>query len=319
MDKLIFKSYEDLIGDIKSNLHKVNRYNVDLVVGIPRSGMIPAYLISAFLNVDCCDVDSFIDNRAIQRGITRETKGRLQYPHDACKVLVVDDSIYSGASMKKVLDKIPENLQELIVSCAIYGSGKGSSMVDLVFISLSGKKLFEWGLFHNNISHKTCFDLDGVICSECLPEQNDDGERYLYFIQNAEPLFLPSFPVYAIVTNRLEKYRKQTEDWLAKYNVQYNKLVMLNLSSKAERLKIDCGVDHKGKYYKHAKDAVLFIESSINQSLSIAKTSGKPVYCMDENKFISPEFHSVLKNNSYNFFKSKYYSLKHKVKLFLTN
>jgi hypoxanthine phosphoribosyltransferase len=58
-----YRSYQDLSDDIKSNIYKLEKYNIDLVVGIPRSGMIPAYMISLILNVNCTDFHSFIENR----------------------------------------------------------------------------------------------------------------------------------------------------------------------------------------------------------------------------------------------------------------
>jgi hypothetical protein len=91
----------------------------------------------------------------------------------------------------------------------------------------------------------------------------------------------------------------------------------LDLPNKKERDKIDAGIDHKGKYYKRMKDTELFIESSLNQSLSIARTSGKPVYCVDENKFIQPDLSNFLLNNSSGFIKIKYYKFKHALKPYL--
>lgn len=317
MDRLLFKSYEDLVSDIKEHISKINRYDFDLVVGIPRSGMIPAYLISAFLNIDCCDVDTLIENRPLQRGITRTTKGNLKFPKEANRILLIDDSIYSGDSLAKILSKIPENLKQTITTGVVYATGKGKEKVDFYLLGLEGMKLFEWGIYHNNIAGRTCFDMDGVLCKDCRPEQNDDGEKYLEFITNAEPLFIPTNTIFAIVTNRLEKYRPETVAWLEKHKVRYEHLIMLDLPNKAERQKIDGGIEHKGKFYKQFHNTVLFIESSFNQSVSIAKVSGKPVYCVDRNKFITPELSSVLLNNSHGFLKSKYYSLKHRIKMLL--
>ena len=36
-----YRSYQNLSDDIKSNINKLEKFNIDLVVGIPRSGMIP--------------------------------------------------------------------------------------------------------------------------------------------------------------------------------------------------------------------------------------------------------------------------------------
>lgn len=316
MERLVFKSYEDLVCDVKNNLFKISGLDFDLVVGIPRSGMIPAYLISAYLNLDCTDVDSLIENRLLQKGITRNTKGKLIYPHDANKILLVDDSIYSGESLKSKLSKLPSDLMARTQKLAIYASPESLTKLDIWFQVIDGLKLFEWGIYHNNIIHKTCLDLDGVICKDPLPEDNDDGEKYLNFIRNAEPKFIPTGEVYAIVTNRLEKYRFETEKWLAKNYVKYRRLIMLDLQTKEERLKIDAGVEHKGSFFKRS-EAVLFIESSYNQALSIAKESGKPVYCVDKNLMVKPDMMSVLNNNPSGFLKMKYFRLKHKMKTIL--
>lgn len=46
----------------KNNHHKLHTQKNDLVVGIPRSGIIPAYMIALNLNIDCIDPPSFIKN-----------------------------------------------------------------------------------------------------------------------------------------------------------------------------------------------------------------------------------------------------------------
>ena len=317
MEKLLFKSYEDLVSDIRNNIHLISKYDFDIVVGIPRSGMIPAYLISAYLNVDCCDVDSLINNNKLQKGITRNTKSNLQFPQEAKKILLIDDSIYSGESLKVTLDKIPEELLDRIKTAAIYATSSGKSKVDFYLMALEGKKIFEWGIYHNNIIGKTCFDLDGVLCSDCLPEENDDDVKYLNFIKNAPPKFIPTKEIHSIVTNRLEKYRNETENWLKRHGVKYQQLIMLDLPNKQARIKIDAGIDHKGHYYKSNKDTELFIESSLNQSISISRASGKPVYCADENRFIHPNFTNQLFSNSNGLVRIKYYKLKHALKPYL--
>lgn len=47
--KLSYKSYGDLIFDIKRNIVKIPS-DIDLIVGVPRSGMVPAYMIGLALS-----------------------------------------------------------------------------------------------------------------------------------------------------------------------------------------------------------------------------------------------------------------------------
>ena len=314
MENLIFKSYEDLVNDIKKNISKISHYNFDLVVGIPRSGMIPAYLISAYLNIDCSDINDLINNAELQRGITRKTKGSLLTTHKANRILLVDDSIFSGDSLEISLNKIPNELKCKITTLAVYSSTKNSSKVDIYFEYLNGKKLFEWGIYHNNLISETCVDIDGVICEDPTEDENDDGEKYINFIENGRPLFIPSGKIHALVSNRLEKYRKVTEDWLKKHNVQYSNLILLDLPDKISRTKIDAAVIHKGFYYKKST-ASFFIESCYNQSLSIAKVSGKPVYCVEKNIYIKPELVNALLYNTNGYFRMQWYKVKHIIKM----
>lgn len=316
MEKLIFKSYADLSIDIKKNLHLISQENFELVVGIPRSGMVPAYMISAYLNIDCTDLDSFVNNKKLQRGITRTTKASLSYPHDANKILLVDDSVYSGKSMKLALDKIELSILHKVKSLAIYVHTDNPSFTDYYFEKLDGKKLFEWGIFHNNIISNCCFDIDGVLCRDPLPEEEKDELKYQEFIKNAEPLFLPTGTIHSLVTNRLEKYRELTEDWMKRYNVKYDHLIMVQLSNKEDKNLIDSSIDNKAKYYQKS-NTELFIESSLNQAEKIAVFSGKPVYCIESNTYIDPSMLNKIIHNPSSYFVIQKNYWKHKIKCFL--
>ena len=56
---LSYKTYQNLSLDIKNNIHKIPS-NVDLIVGIPRSGMIPAYMIGLMLSKQVCSLNEFL-------------------------------------------------------------------------------------------------------------------------------------------------------------------------------------------------------------------------------------------------------------------
>jgi adenine/guanine phosphoribosyltransferase-like PRPP-binding protein len=72
--------------------------NIDCVVGIPRSGLIPAILISLYRNLPYCDLHSFIKGEI-------NTGGERLKAFDFNKienVLIIDDSLWSGNSLEKV-------------------------------------------------------------------------------------------------------------------------------------------------------------------------------------------------------------------------
>ena len=127
------------------------------------------------------------------------------------------------------------------------------------------------------------FDLDGVFCLD--PPDERDEEAYISYIKDATPLFIPSTAVGGIVTFRLLKNQKITEEWLAKNGVKYGFLCMFNAQTWEERN--NAGIDSgtwKGEIYKSMPNYRLFIESNVQQAERIYEISGKPVLCIENNK-----------------------------------
>jgi uncharacterized HAD superfamily protein len=81
-----------------------------------------------------------------------------------------------------------------------------------------------------------------------------------------------------LVTSRLEKYRTETEQWLANYGVKYNKLVMLDLPNQKARQQANCHGTHKAKEFKKGPYK-LFVESDLAQAKEINSLTKKPVFC----------------------------------------
>lgn len=293
-----YKDYNDLSVDIRKHISRLQENEFDLIVGLPRSGLTPANMIALYLNIHCTDLNSFISNTELKTGRTRKNKNStLRFPQDAISILLVDDSIYSGDSLVTDLGLIPLELHSKIKTCAVYSSAKVRKDVDFYLEYLPQPRVFEWNIFHHPILAVSCLDIDGVLCEDPTKEQNDDGPEYLNFILNAAPLFIPTGKIFALVTSRLEKYRKDTEIWLKKYNVEYEHLIMLDLPNKEERQRLGVHGKHKASFYKKS-EAKLFIESEYNQSVEIAKIVGKPVYCVDENKMLSGGATYKLKNKA---------------------
>ncbi len=281
-----YRAIEDLNRHIVTGLHKVP-VGTDLIVGIPRSGLLAANLLALHLNLPLTDLEGFLQGRLLHSG--DRLKKSLK-PFEAYKrVVVVDDSVYTGtaiAQARKRLEGVhPE--KELFFT-AVYVVPEAKSSVDFYFNVCPWPRVFEWNIMHHNMLEKCCVDIDGVLCKDPTEDENDDGERYEQFLCEAKTLFIPSKTIGYLVTNRLEKYRSQTETWLAKNNVKYNHLIMLNLPSKEARLKANNHGGFKASVYLKY-DCYLFIESSEWQAKQIANISDKPVYCVDTRRMVYPE------------------------------
>ncbi len=61
-------------------------------------------------------------------------------------------------------------------------------------------------------------DFDGILCQDCQPWQDDDGDNYVQWMKTATPLYVPRrTEVPLIVTARLNKYRAITQAWLDRH------------------------------------------------------------------------------------------------------
>ncbi|OOV25811.1 phosphoribosyl transferase [Flavobacterium sp. LM5] len=300
---MYYRNVKDLNNIILQRLSIIPR-DFDLIVGVPRSGMLPANLLALYLNRPYTDIHSFLNGHIYKAG----ARGQFFDISEFKNVLVVDDSIASGAAMVEVKENLKHlNDQFNIKYCAIYVIPGKEKMVDYFFETVPLPRYFQWNILNHTTLEKACFDIDGVLCADPLPEQNDDGEKYIDFILNAPPLFIPGSKIGTIVTSRLEKFRKETETWLAANNIKYNDLVMLDLPNMEARQRANNHGDHKAKAYL-SKPYVLFIESEYHQAVEINRLSKKPVLCTAnfEMIFESESFMYNLKSGKHLPFLRKY-------------
>jgi uncharacterized HAD superfamily protein len=306
---MYYKNISDLNLTILRRLSVLPR-DFDLIVGIPRSGMLPANLLALYLNRPYTDIDSFRNGHIYKAG----ERGQFFDINDYKKILVVDDSIASGSAIVKSKEKLKEVEGNFDIKyCAIYVIPGKENMVDYYFEIVPLPRYFQWNIFNHTSLEKACFDIDGVLCIDPTEEQNDDGEKYLDFVLNAPPLYIPGSKIGTIVTSRLEKYREATETWLNNNKVRYNKLVMLDLPNKEARQKANSHAEHKANTFNDSQ-YFLFIESSLSQAIEINRITKKPVLCTETFDMIFNE-----QSMMYNIKSGKYFPFLRKVALKLRN
>ncbi|MEI6682012.1 MAG: phosphoribosyltransferase family protein [Bacteroidota bacterium] len=306
---MYYRNVADLNKIILKRLNIIPR-DFDLIVGIPRSGMLPANLLALYLNRPYTDINSFLNGHIYKAG----ARGQFFDIRDFKKILVVDDSIASGSAMDKCRESLKELKNSFSISyCAIYVIPGKEKMVDYYFEIVPLPRYFQWNILNHTSLEKACFDIDGVLCVDPTEEQNDDGEKYRDFILNAPPLFIPGSRIGTIVTSRLEKYRKETETWLQANNVKYNNLVLLDLPDKEARMRANSHAVHKAKTYLNSQ-YILFIESSLSQAIEINRITKKPVLCTENFEMIF-DAESVM----YNIKSGKYFPFLRKLAIKVRN
>ncbi len=263
--------------------------DVDLVVGIPRSGMLVASIIALKQNLPLTDLYSFLRNDDLKKGSTRTYKhADLVKPQDAKKVLLVDDSISTAKSMHAALEQVRAVYPGEVMTLAAFAEKRNQHLVDMHLELVEQPRVFEWNIMHHPFMGQACLDIDGVLCLDPTAEQNDDGPNYRDFLNTTRPLFIPSLKVAHLVTSRLEKYRPETEAWLQRNGVQYGTLHMLDLPSAEERRRLKIHHKFKAEVYSRYPQTRLFVESEERQAIEIMQLSGKPVYCIETNEMYVP-------------------------------
>lgn len=278
----------DLSTTIRNNIWKIPR-DIDFIIGVPRSGMIAASIISSYLNVPLIDIESFIS------GLKPYGGSRLDYflsNHvNTNKALVVDDTVYAGTSMTNTRNKLSKFKDIQFIYSCVYLEGIGDKTVDIYLEDVRKYTkdfnivLYEWNILqhHDKFMERCLYDIDGVFCLDPPDERKND--EYINYIKTAKPLFIPRTKIGGIVTYRLIKNKEITEQWLHDNGVSYNELIMFDAMSWDERNKRNIPPEkYKADFYKQHDNYKLFVESNDYQAKRISEISCKPVYCVESNK-----------------------------------
>lgn len=268
------RTIADLTRTIVANLHRIDRKTFDVVVGVPRSGMIPASIIATYLQLPLADVVGY------SRGIVHGRSGRAETAGN--RILLVDDSCNKGGAFRRAMSLLPPGTQA--TRLAVYGpyQVEPESVCDIWFEIVRGPRIFAWNIMKHIRLPRWGFDFDGVLCRDIIKHENDDGPRYKKFLMSVEPLFLPQRPIGHIVTGRAEKYRAETEGWLARHGVQFQSLTMTPFHTKAERMSAMRHAGGRGGWKAEQARRLgveMFIESCPKQAGIIAREARIPVWC----------------------------------------
>jgi len=271
-DKYHFVSFNELVFWVDEWI-KTFPTSYDLIIGIPRSGLLVANLIALKLGKPLTTPDNF--QKIIWKSKHISSGGQ-------CKnILLVDDSITTGKTMKKNLNLVKAVKPDVkITTAAVIVNKNTKKMVDVYYVSIPRfKRLFEWNMLHSK-KGVVAIDMDGILCEEPRAGlEEHDKEGYIKWLKEARPYLVPTFEIDFIITNRLEKYRAITEKWLKKHRVRYKRLIMWNIGSVKEK--------KKGRKTRHKIETLLKIkpkfywESSYGEAKDIWESTKIPTICVE--------------------------------------
>jgi len=263
---ITFVSMEKLAGDIRELAGRLPQ-DIDLVVGIPRDGLLIATILALRLDVALADLDGFCDGRLLS------VSWRTNRMFGECRsALVIDDCTKTGATMRLARERTAAMAERMTVRYTVlyYRQGDPIEALDIMPKLLGSPRCYEWRLSSHNLDIYA-FDLDGILCRNPTKAERNDEALYRRFLATAEPILRPSHEIGWIVTGRDERWRRETERWLKAHGIRYGNLIMRPPNEHKHG-------PWKARVYRHIA-AQLFVESSELQARTIARGARKPVLC----------------------------------------
>jgi hypoxanthine phosphoribosyltransferase len=270
-----YRSFADMSRTLQAKAGKLPA-DIDLVVGIPRSGLFPASMISLLRNIPLADLDGFIDGRILSAGRTRRNANLDWDIGDFKKVLVVDDSVFSGGSMEEARRKISSKPSAAnILFCAIYSDTETHPSADIVLESVPTPRMFQWNVFHHSLLARSCIDLDELI----LPPRNTSTLVSTPALDAWTPICVPTKRVQHLVTSYSSTERAEVEAYLDRLKIQYDQLWMQDAQEDSNQ--------HKARVYRDI-DAIVLLTSHDEAAAEIARQAHGPVLSLESQFIVRP-------------------------------
>lgn len=204
------------------------------VVGIARSGMLPASIIATHLGCELWSIEQH-SGQLLHLGTgVRMQDVELGPGSD----LLIDDSAFSGRAMRACTEHLRRHGWDPLRAVVIAQPDLAAGTVDF-YARSTLPHVFEWNLCHAPWVGIIAWDIDGVLCRDFTAEEDDDGDRYLAAMMSMQPTQWRSKKPLHLVTARLERYRAATLAWLEKIGQPVASLTMGPWSSRDDRERDD--------------------------------------------------------------------------------
>lgn len=237
----------------------------DVVVAIPRSGLIAGSIISTYFGKPLSTPEMIIENK---KWMSKKADNSNFYN----RILLVDDLLWTGKQMNEVREQLRTKLPTINIRCAaLYINESLTNEVNLFYKTVPDNSLChcDYNLMHARPG-KIAYDLDGVLCFDW-----DNISNYENHLCTVKPYRIPVYEIDCILTARLEIYRPVTEQWLKDHDVKWKKLYMRNTENQDV-------VQFKSEILLK-ENPEIYVESHPFYADLIHKETGLTVVCTDNN------------------------------------
>jgi len=184
--------------------------DVDTIVAVPRSGMIPASVIACMLHLPLMTI---VDGQIVPCGNGHRLCDQNTRKH---RMAFIDDTLAGGAAQRKLIEQgllTGNHIHAVVYSSVDHGP-------HIYMRHLPFPHLLEWNLFNSCYIPNVSTDMDGILC------HNPPHDSTI--------LYLPRrHRIKSIITARPASRRIETIRWLDEHDVQYERLLMWPHSEEA--------------------------------------------------------------------------------------
>lgn len=252
-----YRAIIDLEATIFSGISSLH-FKPDLVIGVPRSGILAGLFASMASGAPLTDIEGF------ERGeVVFPAHGEVDlFKTRRLSVLVIDDCVNSGISLAKIRARLlPYCDQHDFTFCVAYGPRKHNRYTDIIFEKLAAPHIFEWNVMHHDLLLGAMVDIDEVIFGDAAPD-----------ICNA-PFRIATKPIGYGVTRLPETMRFRLEEALESWGITVQRIEMLG-SNMRETSRA------KGECYLRTR-SFLYIARSAETAEMVACAAAKPVLSLN--------------------------------------
>lgn len=299
---LRFRGIADLHQVIQSSTYKLPK--LDLLVAIPRSGLLPATILSDLLDLPLTDIDGLREGYLLRDAPSvPEPRDPGRVVEEATQILVIDDSIGHGTQLATTRQALVGlDPAKALHYAAVYVTPESMDSVDIAFEELPWGRYFGWNAMHRASLEDCCLDADGLLWLQGVSFVADTPESAIW---------KPTKPVGHILTNRSAEERPAMERWLSEQQIQFGTLTMTGTAGRDASRESDDEIRAKSRAYRNL-DSKMLISLSYPVSKRLAHASGKPVLCVSAQRIIQPSLRqrlgtSVRRRVRWQVFKSRHY------------
>jgi uncharacterized HAD superfamily protein len=246
------------------------------ILGISRKGMMVATIVAERLHLPLGEAETFL-----RFGAWLGSGKRLPLFSANGPIVLVDDGCSQSArTLRGLLACLQKRFPSFGFRSAVLRIPEGPlPPVDYWVARYSSDEFQECEFLLTAACRRYAVDFDGVICHDPPQGETNDEAYWVNHFQTARPLYLPRlYPLGAIISARLEKYREASEQWLFRWGCRYQRLIFHPAETVESRGDAADIADWKADIYRDSPLST-FIESCPWQASQIAAKTGKRVFC----------------------------------------